>query len=425
MCISMKKTTFISLSVLLGAMLASLFIFTHYFGYLAQRIDDEGYIALGIGVLMPALLILVINLNERVKKIVLFACCVLFVIGSYVVMLGNPNFPIPDFSMDLTSTYFFFLSTGGLICAVQIAAADLVRAVHESKSWVYFALAMGLGGFVTFTALFLAPLGWLFLIMVVDYVLPAALLVYFLFYPDGVEGEASMKALHAPSTSKAYSIHDTTKGLKLALYTILTCFAIIATLGLNGMALEPSETIYNGSWMWLGFAIGGVAIIFIAKMFAKDVFVTVDAPDRKPVSQLAWIMTEVIQLGLSVFVAIAVLYVPGFHGTILAYILAGIAVGFNIGAFFTIIAQQHPPKSVYAYLSLLTFFLVFTVVATNYLKTLISDYDGLLDIAEYIMYVLGALVIILVVLIIAQAVTISKTRAKGTRPVAPAATVSP
>jgi hypothetical protein len=248
------------------------------------------------------------------------------------------------------------------------------------------------------------------MIMIVNYLIPVALLVYFLLYPEGKDGETEMFRPQSRAVVGKYFVHDTTKGLKLMLYTIITCFGCIATVGVNGMAL-PESDIYNAGFdFWIMAAVGsGIAAILVRYFLTKihDMESTVEKEQK---SQAPWLGFVIVQCFLLLDITMLEFFVPGFHLSIYSWIRSGLVLGFNIGVYFSVIVVQHPPRSNYAYYMTLAFFIIFSIAAGNYLKVLVSDMHTFVKVAGYVLYIMGALVLIFALLVLAQVITIIKKR---------------
>ena len=403
-------------SVLLGFSLASTFLLTFYFGFIAKRISDEGYIPLALfGLIIPFLIILVANINELIKKIVLLASAALSITGSYFILLLVPNFILPDFQLDDLSLYMYFLTVGSSFILTMISFAEVARLAREEKSSLFMGISFLLSGLITGLVLFFtASAGWLYPMMIINYFVPTGILIYFWFYPEGKDGERSLRNIQTPETIAKYQISDTTKGLKLTFTTIIACFGIIGCIGVNGMGLT-NEQLYTENWIfWIMAGVGGFLISIIAKF---TVFRTTkkEASTSKTIkSQVQWILFIII-IALSVVLVYVVDYlIPGLHATIYSHVIDGILLGVIIASFLGIVIMQHPPRSTYAYYMMMMFFLVFSVAVGNYLKTLVGP-DDFAEYGEYVLYIIAAGLILLILTIIAQAVTINKKRKEISR----------
>ncbi|MBN2150846.1 MAG: hypothetical protein JW839_05360, partial [Candidatus Lokiarchaeota archaeon] len=213
-------------SILLGCSFASGVISSYYIGQVLLHIDTEQiYWLVGFGALYPLLMLIIANLNETVKKVVVFASAALAIVGSYVLMLGSPN-TVPVLKLDEVPVIMYFATVGAHMSLFIMGSAEVLRRARE-MDYLWLGLGMAIGcaavGVVVWTSIF----GWLYMIMVVNYVVPVAVLVYFLFYPEGKEGENTMRRPQTKDVVGQFVVHDTWKGGKIAFYTVLVSVGVI------------------------------------------------------------------------------------------------------------------------------------------------------------------------------------------------------
>ncbi|HME53447.1 MAG TPA: hypothetical protein VKM55_14580 [Candidatus Lokiarchaeia archaeon] len=406
----MNKSINLSTTLLLGSMFGSACVAIFYLGYILRNASSSGFYAIaGFGGLYPIVMMLIANLRERIKKYVLFLNAALAIVGSYFVMLQTPNFMIPDFKLDTLPLYCYFLTVGADFALFEIGVAEVSRRTRDS-SLLHIGAGLGLGSVIVAIVVMVGINGWLYMILIVNYIIPIALLVYFLMYPEGKEGETVMFHPQSKDIARMYFVNDTTKGLKLMFYTIITCFGCIATVGVNGMAI-PETDIYNaGFTFWIMAAVGSVAAVMIARYFLARIHAMESTVEKERKSQFPWLGFAIFQSLLLLDTTILELYVPGFHLSMISYIRSGFVFGFNIGAYFTVIAVQHPPKSNYAYYMTLSFFVIFSIAAGDYLKIVVSDMNTFGQVAQYAMYIMAALLLMIALLVLAQVITIVRKR---------------
>lgn len=405
------KAKLINLStiLLLGSMFGSACVAVFYIGYILKNVGMWYYSIAIFDGLYPILMMFIANLSERIKKFVLFLNAALAIVASYFLMLGTPNFLIPDFQLDTLPLYCYFLTVGADFTLFEIGVAEVSRRAREG-SMLNIGASFGLGSIIIAIVIIVGINGWLYMIMIVNYIIPVALLVYFLLYPEGKDGEVEMFRPQSRTVVGKYFVNDTTKGLKLMLYTIITCFGCIATVGVNGMALQVSEIYYAGFYFWIMVAVGSGIAAILARYFLAKIHSMENTAEKERKSQTPWLGFVIIQCFLLLDITVLEFFVPGFHLSMYSWIRSGLVLGFNIGVYFSVIAVQHPPRSNYAYYMTLAFFVIFSIAAGNYLKVLVQDMNTFGKVAGYALYIMGVLVLIFALLVLAQVITIIKKR---------------
>nr|MDO8110701.1 hypothetical protein [Candidatus Sigynarchaeota archaeon] len=409
----MKLTT-IGITTLLACTFGCAGSLLFYVGFILKRIDSSGYYGLvGFGLLFPIIMMLVANLKERVKKYVLFINAALAIIGSYFVILGAPNFTVPDFRLDTVPLYMYYLTLGAHFTLFEIGIAEVLRQARET-GFLWLGAGLGVGSVIVALVIMSGVNGWLYMIMVINYIIPSAMLVYFLVYPEGAAGEKTMFTPQSREVVGKFLVRDgNAKGWKLTLYTIIVAFGSIATLGINSMTM-PRADYFSISWLfWLLTGAGAFVAALVAKVLFQKIHGMESCTEKDRKAQLPWMLIAIAQSVGLLAVTLLEIYAPGYHLSILAHIFDGLVFGFNLGAYFAILAVQHPPKSNYAYYMTLGFFIIFSLAAANYLKTVVNDMN---DITDYALYILGALVIVVALLVIMQLITIKQ---KGRAPAKP------
>jgi hypothetical protein len=405
----MKRLVHIGISLFMGTAFASVLLLTYYAGFQVSRLSGTvSYVSgAGFAILMPILLVFVANLKEIVKKIVVFAATAATVGSSYYVMLTTPNFVIPDFTLDSVAQVFFFVALGSAITVCMIAISETVRLSRDTKFYgAYLGSGFGLGALITSVALVFGGLGWLYLVMVTNYALPAGLLAYFLVYPTGKDGEKAMHALHAPETIVMYYVHDTSKGWKLALFTLVTAVSIVAMTGINGLAL-PQQDWYSEEWIFYIFAaISAFLVSGLAWHNSVRIAMLHKSAEKELASQVPWLFITIVEGVLVLTVVILEFFANGFHGSVGSMILDGVVFGILFGCFYVIVAIQHPPKSLYMESMFLSYFILFSLVLGSFLKVL--GLSSLAAAQTYVMYVLIIAFVLLGFLAVLQLITMGK-----------------
>jgi hypothetical protein len=405
----MKQLVHIGISLFMGTAFATVLLLTYYAGFQVTRLDatTNYLVAGGFAILMPILLVFIANLKEIVKKIVLFAATAATVESSYYVMLTAPNFVIPDFTLDPVAQIFYFIAVGSAITVCMIAISETVRLSRDTKYFgAYLGGGFGLGALITGITLLFGNLGWLYLVMIPNYALPAGLLIYFLVYPVGRDGEKAMFALHSPETIAKYYVHDMAKGTKLALFTLVTAVSIVAMVGINGLAL-PQQDWYTEEWIF--YACAAIAAFLLSGLAwhnsVKIAMLNCSAT-KELASQIPWLFITIVE-GVAVLVVITLeFFLPPFHGSVASMIVDGAVFGTLFGLFFIVVAMQHPPKSLYMESMFLSYFILFSLVLGSFLK--IQSISTLSTAEIYVMYVLVIAFVLLGILASLQLITMGK-----------------
>ncbi|NMC04812.1 MAG: hypothetical protein GYA24_06355 [Candidatus Lokiarchaeota archaeon] len=410
-------------SLLLGCTFGSAGISSYYLGQVLLRIStNEIYYLLGFAVFYPLLMLILANVNERVKKLMIFISAALAIVGSYILMLGSPN-TVPVLQLDPVPAAMYFMTVGAHLSLFTMGAAEVLRRARESGFlWLGAAIAMGCAaiGIVVVTSM----MGWLYMIMIVNYIVPVAILVYFLLYPEGAEGEVAARRPQTKEVVKEFHVTDTWKGFKIAMYALLVGIGIIATTGVNGLAM-PHEDYYTAAPLfWLLAAAGATGSAMVAKVTLGKVIGMPGGPRKAWLSNLWWLVLACVQAGSLIGLALAEFYVPGFHLSIASHVVGGAVLGFNACMYLAILAVQHPPRSNYAFYMFTAFFVIFGMAVGSYLRSLDVDLPEFYEYAEYALYIIGGMGLVLALLVVNQAITIAKT-SKAARDAGAVAMVSP
>lgn len=402
-----SKKHLAGVSAFFGASLGSVLVTTFPFGFFLKHLGTDGYIGIALfGLVVPLGLILVANVSEQAKKIVLFSCTVLAVFGSYYTMLAAPNYLFPEFQLDVAGTYMFFLALGMQFTIFMIAAAELGRLAREDGKGWYLGAGAALAGGLAAASLLTGPQGWLYPVMIVNYILPSGMLLYFLFVPVASEARAPQ----LPGTIAPLHVKDTTRGLKLALFTILACLSIIVSIGIQGLAL-PRPDFFSVGWsFWLCAGAGGFIAAMVARFTLLPHLAEPASPAKKHRLQASWILVTLIQFGLIASAASMEFFVDGFHASIASHVVNGLVLGFSIVMLLAVWISQHPPRSLYAFLMFVAFFIAFSAAVGSYVKALDVDLASFLSYGEYAIYVIAALALGTGVLVAAQAITLVKSK---------------
>ena len=335
----------------------------------------------------------------------------LAILGSYFVMLGSPNYYMVVVPLDTIPLNMYYLAIGAHFTMFSVGVAEVLRQrTKASFIWLGVGLAMGSAiiGLVVLTGMF----GWLNLIMIATYIIPLSTLVYFLRHPEGSTGESDMQGQQTKEIARCLSVDDTTKGLKLTLYTIIVVFSSIATLGINSMGMAKEDVLTNNLVFWLMVGGGAVVAAVLANFLLQRHLDTESTAWRDRATNIWWLVFVAIHAMGMLAIATLEFYMPGFHLSIVAQIAGGILLGFSIGAYFAMIAVQHPPRCNYAYYMFLAFFVILSVAVSSYLKVQAMDLGEFYGLAEYVIYVIAGAGVLVVLLVIAQVVTIVK-KGKG------------
>ncbi|MEX2681883.1 MAG: hypothetical protein Q6373_009790 [Candidatus Sigynarchaeota archaeon] len=409
-------------SILLGCSFASGVVSSYYLGQILSHIEtNDIYALVGFCVLYPLVALILANLNEPVKKIMIFASATLAIVGSYVLMLGSPN-TVPVLKLDTIPLYTYFMALGGHMCLFIMGSAEVLRRARE-MDYLWLGLGMAIGcaavGIVVWTSIF----GWLYMIMIINYIVPVAILVYFLFYPEGKEGETNMRRPQTKEVVRQYVVADTWKGGKITFYTLITAFSALATAGVGGMAMPQEDYFTSAPWFWSFAAAGAAGAAVLAKFMLGKIIGMPAGVKKEFTSNVAWLVLGCAQGASVILLVVVEFYVPGYHLSFASGLVGGAILGFNIVAYMAVLSVQHPPRSNYAFYMFNTYFILFGLALASYLRSInvdISEFYALATEEDYILYIIGALAIVLAMLVVNQVITIAKT-AKAARDVPEAA----
>ncbi len=397
-------------SLLLGCTFASACISSYYLGQVMTHIEDEEIYALvGFAILYPLVMLILANLNESIKKLMVFISAALAIVGSYVLMLGSPN-TVPVLKLDTIPAIMYFMTCGAHISLFIMGASEVLRRSREMGFlWLGFGMAIGCAtvGAVVWTSIF----GWLYMIMVVNYIVPVAILVYFLLYPEGEEGETTMRRPQTKDVVRQFVVPDTWKGFKIAMYALLSALAPIACIGVGGLAMPQEDYFTTAPWFWSLAAAGAVAAAVVAKLVFGKIIGMPSGAEKARASNVVWLVLACAQ-GASLFlVTVLEFYVPGYHLSFPSVLVGGIVFGFNVVAYMAVLSVQHPPRSNYAFYMFNTFFVLFGIAVSSYLRTInvdLAEFYALALEEDYILYIIAAFSLALVLLVVNQIVTIAK-----------------
>ncbi|MFX0098919.1 MAG: hypothetical protein ACFFCS_05010 [Candidatus Hodarchaeota archaeon] len=405
-----KKAYMIGTTFLFSFAFSSFLIAIFYFGWPAENMDDNGWYALaGFVMLLPILILILANIGEKIKKIVLFIFAAAGIVASYFVLVGVPNYLIPTFAMEDLTLYMYFLMIGSNIGVLIISAAEMLRSARGSSSQgLMMAVAMAISGVIIAVVILIGANGWLYSIMLNNYIIPVALLLYFLFYPEELEKE--LHELQEPEKIQEVFVRDTTKGLKLALYTVLTCLNVMLVIAINGLGI-PRADFYELNWVfWLMVGLGSAGLAFVTWMLnGKDLNEQKTAGIQKWL-QIKWIILLLAQCAGFAICIFLEFFLPGFHESIYSHLVGGLVVGVNLGIFLVIVLIQHPPKSMLSYIMWLVLFVAISMTVGSYVKVMGTNFPELVETItdDYFLYIIGAYVILIGLLIAFQVVTIVK-----------------
>jgi MFS family permease len=399
----------------LGTMLLFGFTFgsagaaSYYIGQVLSHIEtEEIYWLAGFGVLYPLLMLILANLSERVKKIVMYITATLAIVGSYVLMLSSPN-TIPVLKLDTVAAVMYFMTVGAYMSLFTMGASEVLRRSRDAGFlWLGAGLAIGCVtiGIVVWASIY----GWLYMIMVVNYVIPVAMLLYFLMYPEGTEGETVMRRPQSKEVVAQFVVSDTWKGFKIAMYTLLVGVGVIATVGVNGLAMPQEDYYMAAPVFWSLAAAGAFGASVIAWFVLGKVIKMTSGAAKARASNIVWLVLACAQAGSLVSLTSAEFFVPGFHLTAGSDVIGGLVLGLNVGLYLAVLSDQHPPRSNYAFYMFNTYFIVFALVVSSYLRSINVDIDEFYNtVAEYVLYIIAALALVLVLLVVNQIITIVKT----------------
>jgi hypothetical protein len=395
-------------SLLLGCTFGSAGISSYYLGQVLLHLSsNEIYYLLGFGVLYPLVMLILANLNERVKKLMIFIAAALAITGSYVIMLGSPN-TVPVLKLDTVPVIMYFMTVGSHMCLFLMGASEVLRRSRDMGFlWLGAGLAIGCAaiGIVVVTSI----LGWLYMIMIVNYVVPVAILVYFLLYPEGAEGETVMRRPQTKEVVGQFVIADTWKGFKIAMYALLVGVGIIATIGVNGLAMPQEDYFTTAPVFWSLAAAGAVAAAVVAKLVLGKIIGMPTGAKKAWASNVAWLLLACVQAATVIGLALAEFYLLGFHLSTWSHVLGGLVLGFNIVIYLAVLSIQHPPRSNYAFYMFNAFFVIFGMAVASYLRSVNVDLADFYGLAEYAIYIIAAMGLVLVLLVVNQVITIAKT----------------
>ncbi len=395
----------ISVLVLFTIAMVNLFLVTFHAGWAFREVYEEDILLMLLTVLLvPVFVLILANLNERIKHLVIFIVGIMHVVISYVLVLLVPNFLIPyNLRLDRVLFIMFFLLVASAESLAMIAFAEMTRLSRMVgwKSWSLLVVAgVATAGLSTAAFIPLGFKGWLAYFMVSNIIVPTALLAFFLLYPRFHEQEIRQPT--TPPFTRPYFVSDPLKGGKLALLTIQTCVYAVLMFGLSGLGL-PDSSFPGRNWTYyLGIIIGAAIGLPLLLLFSRLFFKTPGSKRNDVLSQVAWVPGLVLS-PLFFFVLIHDLVVPGMHGSAEGLIILGLATGLLLMTFFAAIPVHFPPRSYNAMYMLLFFFLVFSIVTGNYLKGVpvnAEDFAAIVDYAEYFGYLMIAVALIEIPLIV-------------------------
>jgi len=372
--------------------------------------SEEIYGLVGFCVGFPLLALILANVNETIKKIMIFASAAMAIVGSYILMLGSPN-TVPVLKLDTIPVLMYFMALAGHMSLFTMGSAEVLRRAREMDYlWLGVGMAIGCSsvGIVVWTSIF----GWLYMIMIINYIVPVAILVYFLFYPEGKEGEMIMRRPQTKEVVRQFVVPDTWKGGKITFYTLIAAFSALATAGVGGMAMPHEDYFTSAPWFWSFAAAGAMAAAVVAKLSLGKIIGMPTGIKKEFKSNIAWLVLGCVQ-GASVILLVTVeFYVPGYHLSFASGLIGGAILGFNVVAYMAVLSVQHPPRSNYAFYMFNTYFIMFAIALASYMRAInvdITEFYALATEEDYILYILGGLAIVLALLVVNQVITIAKT----------------
>ncbi|MHA1700575.1 MAG: hypothetical protein ACTSWN_17185 [Promethearchaeota archaeon] len=409
---SIEKQHLVGVTILFSGSLANLIISSFYLGWVLSKIQDEDYIiALLLGLVAPAAVIVVANLGEKIKKIVLFAYGCANIISNYFVLMGGPNFPVPNISLDDTTKAMYFLSIGASAGIFMIALSDISRLTLNLKAhWHVMFAGLGIAGFASALIIYFGTRGWLYPVMLSNYLIPISLMIYYVFYPGSLE--SILIGIQDPKILTNLRVKDKTKGMKLTFFTIYTFILLFLIITMNNVLQSATNLIEVGWIFWLFIGIGGaIASVFIWKVinaqFTRDASV-----EKELFIEKHWLGFTVIQSAMIFVVFSLEFFLVGYHDSIASHIIDGAIFGSIIAIFIYVVALQHPPRSLRAYFLFFGYFLAITIILSNVMKAVNLGVENMTGILEYAYYIVAIILLILILLVISQIITIARKSGK-------------
>jgi len=282
----------------------------------------------------------------------------------------------------------------------------LRRARETGFLWLGAGLAIGFAmiGLIVITSM----LGWLYMLMVTNYIIPTVMLLYFLAYPEGKEGETTMRIPQSKTVVREFHVADTWKGFKLAMYAVIVNGGIVAIVGVNGLVLAQEDHFTAAPIFWSLAAVGAIIAAIIAKIVLGKIIGLPAGSKKIFTSNLAWLVLACIQAALLFCVAMLEFFKPDFHMSIASHVIGGAVVGFDVGIYLAVLSVQHPPRSNYAFYMFATYFVVLGMALGSFIRAQGASLSQFYDLTQYVYYVIAAMAIVVVLLVVNQVITLVK-----------------
>ncbi|MHA1792250.1 MAG: hypothetical protein ACTSVI_06360 [Promethearchaeota archaeon] len=415
----MNRKEILALNSISIGTIAILTLFINELGFIIQKLSNDDYIyLLLLCVGYPLAMSLVSQFNKKVVELLLFSCAIIAIASNYFILMDSPNYIIPTFSMNSLTLVMFFLFIGSCTSVFVIGTSMTMEKLNDAKGFeLHFSASVAIGFTIGGLLTTLGSFGWLYPLMMINYVLPASILVYFLLLSKDAGHKKETRKSKEDVTKdsivvlKVPSLKDNTKGLKLTFFIILAGLLLFLVIGINGVG-TPNEDFYQKHWIfWIGT--GGGFILFMSLFWktlnvgelGKNADITIKIEKDAQVKFL--ILASMITI--AAFASIILnLYATGYHGSLAGYILDGMMNGVILSCTIIVLVMMQPPKAKRPFLAMMMFFIVFAMFLGCYLKTTTDNFTEVLALSEYFPYVFGILIIVFVLLLIPILITIAK-----------------
>jgi len=394
----------LSVSALAGCALAVLFACTYHVGWVVREFSMEDVIfLLVLTLLVPLALIFIAAIKERIKTLVLFANAMLFVVSMYVVLINGVNYVLPkDMRLVLLVKVFYFTLLGTCITFTAIAQRELFRLARASGAWgLFFSCSLVIGGSLTALVVSLGNNGWFFHVIISALMLLSSLFLYLFTAKKPVLDQARL--YHQKQVLETHVVKDKAKGVKIFLYSLLTILNLALVIGVNGMVLQEAAYSKVNWHFYLVFIIGGPAGIFTARVVFQDLHREKRSPEKEKQVQVGWLVLFFLQAVSLFTVYYLEIFVPGFHGSLQAQFVDGLAFSFVLSSFLMVILVLHPLRKSHVYYMLLVYFLCFGIAVGAALKgiAVLGDFTGELQVYfPYILVINATIFLVLVSLLV-------------------------
>ncbi|MBD3188116.1 hypothetical protein GF325_14865 [Candidatus Bathyarchaeota archaeon] len=366
----MKRTYIISVVLLMGGAISSVFSLTFHVGWLFRGLYMEDiYLLLIAGIIIPVALVMVASINEKTRLSVLAAAIGILIASLYFIYSEAPN-PLMPSSLRLSRSamFFLFLGIGMAVLLGSLSMVEASRLKQGTRYWMPCLFAgFSLAGLFTALNSAVGAFGWLYTSLLSVVIVASAGLIYIIIYP-GRKGNA-ISEYTSQKHMAPVAIMDKLKGSKLAIFCILSFFNMGLVIGLSGLNLV--DTAYSGvTWLLFASLVPGLLVGFLLGLGFSGPFSHEKrlASIKVQVSQYFLIVVLLIHVSLMFSFFTLELLKPGYHGTITSQIVGGIIFGFMLSTSHQVILQQHPPKANPLYHAFLHTWFFIIIVLGNYLK---------------------------------------------------------